>query len=89
MQIVGRYKKQTENRYRLLIASKKQVSLEGKNLFFAISSVLGKETKWKGDEIAVYDEDILISPPYRVDCIKGVVDSDHYNYVKRLVSNFY
>ncbi|CAB3252223.1 unnamed protein product [Arctia plantaginis] len=56
---------------------------EGQRLFMAIARVID-DVSWAGQNIRVYNE-VIITPPYKVDNVIGEKDSKPYNYIKKFV----
>lgn len=62
------------------------VSPEGQRLFITIAKTI-KEVQWSGSNIVVWNQKVIISPPYLLDDIKGNTQSKEYVYIRKVVSN--
>ncbi|KAF5283198.1 hypothetical protein FQA39_LY17390 [Lamprigera yunnana] len=79
-----RIRNQVDEKKRLLTAMSANVSPEGQRLFIAIAKIF-KEVRWRNSDIVVWDHQVIISPPYQLDDIKGNINSKEYGYIKKVV----
>ncbi|KAJ8706802.1 hypothetical protein PYW07_012880 [Mythimna separata] len=78
-----RVRNSIENKRRLVSALSACLDPEGQRLFMAIARVID-DVSWAGQNIRVYNE-VIITPPYKVDNVIGEKDSKPYNYIKKFV----
>ena len=78
-----RVRNSIENKRRLVSALSACLDPEGQRLFLAIARVID-DVSWAGQNIRVYNE-VIITPPYKVDNVIGEKDSKPYNYIKKFV----
>ncbi|XP_019869248.1 protein LSM12 homolog B [Aethina tumida] len=83
-----RLHKQVNEKKHKLQAISANVSEEGKSLFLAISKVI-TEIRWRNSEIVVFNQDVIISPPYQLENIKGNINSKEYGFIKKVVEKFF
>ncbi|KAF2880553.1 hypothetical protein ILUMI_25624 [Ignelater luminosus] len=79
-----RIRNQVDEKRRLLTAMSANVSPEGQRLFIAIAKTI-KEVRWRNSDIVVWDHQVIISPPYQLDDIKGNINSKEYGYIRKVV----
>nr|XP_022920419.1 protein LSM12 homolog [Onthophagus taurus] len=79
-----RIRNQVDEKKRLLQAMSANVSPEGQRLFIAISKTIS-EVRWSNSNIVVWENDVVICPPYQVDDIKGNLNSKGYAYIRKVV----
>lgn len=73
-----------EHKRRLVSALSACLDPEGQRLFLAIARVID-DVSWAGQNIRVYNGQVIITPPYKVDNVLGEKDSKPYNYIKKFV----
>lgn len=78
-----RIKLQVDAKRKLLTTMSSSVTPEGQRLFLAIAKTI-KEVRWRDNDIVVFD-DVVISPPYQLDNMKGSASSKEYTYIRKLV----
>lgn len=78
-----RVRNSIENKRRLVSALSACLDPEGQRLFMAIARVIDN-VSWDGQNINVYN-DVIITPPYKVDNVLCEKDSKSYNYIKKFV----
>ncbi|KAI4454726.1 lsm12 [Holotrichia oblita] len=79
-----RIRNQIDDKKRTLQAMSANVSPEGQKLFIAIAKTI-KEVRWSSSDIIVWDNKVIISPPYKVENIKGNSGSGEYSYIRKVV----
>ncbi|XP_060533563.1 protein LSM12-like [Cylas formicarius] len=79
-----RVRNQVEEKRRMLQAIAANVSSEGQSLFIAISKVI-QEVRWRNSDIIVWNQEVIISPPYQPDNIRGNTSSKGYSFIKKFV----
>ncbi|XP_045469037.1 protein LSM12 homolog isoform X2 [Harmonia axyridis] len=79
-----RLKNQVEEKRRILQAKSTNASTEGQSVFIAIAKVID-EISWKNSEIVVWNQEVIISPPYQLENIKGDPNNKGFNYIKKVV----
>lgn len=83
-QLNTRVRNQVDKKRRILQAISANVSTEGQSLFIAIAKTI-KEVRWRNSEIVVWNQEVIISPPYQLENIRGDTKSKEYNYIKKVV----
>lgn len=73
-----------EEKRRLLTAMSANVSPEGQRLFIAIAKMI-QEVRWQNSDIVVFDQAVIISPPYQLENIRGNTTSQEYSYIRKVV----
>lgn len=63
------------------------VSPEGQRLFIAIAKTI-QEVRWRNSDIIVWDQKVVISPPYQLENIRGNANSKEYTYVRKVVEKY-
>ncbi|XP_077284245.1 LSM12 homolog a [Arctopsyche grandis] len=81
-----RVKKQIEDKRRL-VSALSCVDPEGQQLFLAISKTITDVT-WSGQNIQVFNH-VHITPPYKVENIRGDPDSKQFVYIKKVVERHF
>ncbi|GJQ81919.1 hypothetical protein Trydic_g20387 [Trypoxylus dichotomus] len=79
-----RIRNQIDDKKRTLQAMSANVSPEGQRLFIAIGKTI-KEVRWNSSDIVVWENKVIISPPYKVENIKGNSNSQEYSYIRKVV----
>ncbi|RZC34205.1 AD domain containing protein [Asbolus verrucosus] len=79
-----RVRNQVDKKRRILQAISANVSSEGQSLFIAIAKTI-KEVRWRNSEIVVWNQEVIISPPYQLENIRGDTKSKEYLYIKKVV----
>ncbi|KAK9892386.1 hypothetical protein WA026_019838 [Henosepilachna vigintioctopunctata] len=79
-----RVKNQVEEKKRLLQAKSTNASSEGQSVFIAISKTID-EVRWRNSEIVVWNHEVIISPPYQLENIRGDPNDKGYGYIRRVV----
>ncbi|XP_017768907.1 PREDICTED: protein LSM12 homolog [Nicrophorus vespilloides] len=79
-----RIRNQVDEKKRLLTSLSSSVPPEGQRLFVAISKMF-KEVQWRNADIVVWNSQVIITPPYQVENVKGNTDSKEFSFVKKLV----
>lgn len=74
-----------EEKRRLMSALTAGVSPEGQRLFIAIAKTI-KEVQWSDSNIVVWNQKVVIKPPYQVNDIQGNIQSREYGYIRKVVS---
>ncbi|CAH0549382.1 unnamed protein product [Brassicogethes aeneus] len=83
-----RLQKQVLEKRHNLQAISANVSEEGKGLFLAIAKVIDN-IRWRNTEIVVFNQDVIISPPYHLENIKGNTNSKEYGFIRKVVERFF
>lgn len=84
LQLNTRIRNQIDDKKRTLQAMSANVSPEGQRLFIAIAKTI-KEVRWNNSDIVVWENKVIISPPYKVENIKGNSNSREYSYIRKVV----
>lgn len=79
-----RVRNHVEEKRRLMSALSAGVGPEGQRLFIAIAKTIN-EVQWCGSNIVVWNQKVVISPPYQVEDIKGNTQSKEYGYIRKVV----
>ncbi|CAH1961854.1 unnamed protein product [Acanthoscelides obtectus] len=79
-----RVRNQVDEKKRMLQAISANVSSEGQSLFIAIAKTIS-EVRWCNSEIVVWNQEVIISPPYQLENIRGNSSSKEYTYIKKVV----
>ncbi|VEN46823.1 unnamed protein product [Callosobruchus maculatus] len=79
-----RVRNQVDEKKRMLQAISANVSSEGQSLFIAIAKTIS-EVRWSNSEIVVWNQEVIISPPYQLENIQGNSNSKEYIYIKKVV----
>ncbi|XP_044763938.1 protein LSM12 homolog [Coccinella septempunctata] len=82
-----RVKNQVEEKRRILQAKSTNASTEGQSVFIAIAKVID-EISWRNSEIIVFNQEfsqVIISPPYQLENIKGDPNHKGFTYIKKVV----
>lgn len=83
-QLNTRVRNHVEEKRRLMSALSAGVGPEGQRLFIAIAKTIN-EVQWCGSNIVVWNQKVVISPPYQVEDIKGNTQSKEYGYIRKVV----
>ncbi|KAL3271718.1 hypothetical protein HHI36_022189 [Cryptolaemus montrouzieri] len=79
-----RVKNQVDEKKRLLQAKSTNASSEGQSVFIAIAKTID-EVRWRNSEIVVWNHEVVISPPYQLENIRGDPNNKGYGYIKKVV----
>lgn len=79
-----RVRNQVEEKRRMFQAISANVSTEGQSLFLALSKMIN-EVRWRNSEIIIWDQEVVISPPYGLDNVKSNTNSSGLKYILKLV----
>ncbi|KAG5891104.1 hypothetical protein JTB14_028492 [Gonioctena quinquepunctata] len=79
-----RVRNQVDEKKRMLQAISANVSSEGQSLFIAIAKTIS-EVRWSNSEIVVWNQEVIISPPYQLENIRGNINSKEYGYIRKVV----
>lgn len=79
-----RIRNQVDEKRRLLTSMSANVTPEGQRLFIAIAKTI-KEVRWINSDIVVWDQAVVISPPYQLEDIRGNTGSREYTYIRKVV----
>ncbi|CAH1279324.1 unnamed protein product [Diabrotica balteata] len=79
-----RVRNQVDEKRRIFQAISANVSSEGQRLFIAIAKTIS-EVRWNDSEIVVFNRDVIISPPYQLENIRGNTNSKEYTYIRKVV----
>ncbi|CAH1118690.1 unnamed protein product [Phaedon cochleariae] len=79
-----RVRNQVDEKKRLLEAISANVSSEGQSLFIAIAKTIS-EVRWNNSEIVVWNQEVIISPPYQLENVRGNTNSKVYEYIRKVV----
>ncbi|CAH1115281.1 unnamed protein product [Psylliodes chrysocephalus] len=79
-----RVRNQVDEKKRMFQAISANVSSEGQSLFIAIAKTIS-EVRWNNSEIVVWNHDVIISPPYQLENIRGNANSREYTYIRKVV----
>lgn len=85
LQLNTRIRNQVDEKRRVLQALSANVSPEGRSLFIAINKIF-KEVRWRNSDIVIWDHQVVITAPYKLENVKGNANSKEYVYVKKVVS---
>ncbi|KAJ8917289.1 hypothetical protein NQ315_002307 [Exocentrus adspersus] len=79
-----RVRNQVDEKKRMLQAISANVSSEGQSLFIAIAKTIN-EVRWRNSEIVIWNHEVIISPPYQLENIRGNTTSKGYSYIRKVV----
>ncbi|KAL1488279.1 hypothetical protein ABEB36_015232 [Hypothenemus hampei] len=79
-----RMRNQVEEKRRKLHAISANVSTEGQSLFVALSKMI-KEVRWRNSDIVIWEQEVVISPPYQLENVRGNAGSNGHKYILKLV----
>ncbi|CAG9767726.1 unnamed protein product [Ceutorhynchus assimilis] len=80
-----RVRNQVEEKRRMLQAISANVSSEGQTLFITLSKMLNVNVRWRNSDIIVWNQEVIISPPYQLENVRGNANSNGYKYILRVV----
>ncbi|XP_066144178.1 protein LSM12 homolog B-like [Euwallacea fornicatus] len=79
-----RVRNQVEEKRRMFQAIAANVSPEGQTLFIALSKTI-QEVRWRNSDIIIWNQEVVISPPYGLANVKGNTNSTELRYILKLV----
>lgn len=82
-----RVRNQIEEKKRMIKALQAGVSPDGQKLFSAIAKTI-QDITWSDKNIVVWN-DVVISPPYKLENISGINESKAYLHVKKVASIYF
>ncbi|XP_044732586.1 protein LSM12 homolog [Chrysoperla carnea] len=80
-----RIRNSIDEKRRMVSALSAGVSPDGQRLFMQISKLINDEVTWRGSDIVVWQEEVIISPPYGLKDIRGNAESKEFTYIKKVV----